>query len=988
MSNKKLLIGFYASGIPFHGNTITEKSLGGSETAVLYMARELAKRGHDVKVFNNCDKPGNYDGVDYNNFNDSWENIAPIAEWDVFIVSRNYQMMAHKMHTRMLGLWNHDILVDEASLMNNSWACDFSFCLSDFHVEQFLSVAKDYRSITHKTRNGVDLELIDSVRNKNLKRDPNIFVWGSRPERGLDILLQKTWPRILKDVNPNAKLLIAGYSLADIKLPDVVVEFNNMVDKIMAHSKNVEQVGNLTKEKWYELLCSSGQMLYCTNFPEISCINALEAQACGIPIVTTNNFALVETVADKKNLINHDPRSDEYQSAFVARVKRLYSNEYEYKQSQHAGRARVESKYEWKTIAAEWEDFFWNQFKKRSLKNGGRNVLKNFAYHSDLLAVKWVAEHVEETGIDRKECSKVISETNVFLSKHHDDPEEYGSIDQGIDFERRISRFDVAFKSIKKHFGDKPFTLVDVGCGVGRFTGRALLTFPNQVQVMGLDFSQTLIDRACKQLKANIKGLENPESFMLVADFMQFPIPEEKVDCIFAGEWLEHQTDIHAALERLESWVKPGGLIVLTVPSGPWEAISYKKYESTYKDKNYRDHVSHFEFRDIEELFSTKQFKMEYVPITISNIDGSLLGNWVIYYSPNNAPYGEINYLRKFQTMRPYQSISACIIMRDEEDNISGFLKSLRPVVDEIVCVDTGSQDSTIQIAKQFADKVVEIEWPEDFGEARNISISHADPEADWTLWGDCDERLLFGERLRKYLNSEMFNGYVLLQQHLISDIQDVKPDTPVRIYKNNIGIKFYGVIHEHCESALDVPINPVLILPDVKFVHYGYTTEAIRRRKCRERNLPLLKKDREKYPNRQLGVVLMMRDYLNMSQWSMEESHGEVTDPVFMWLKEVVRCHRQYFNNPKHLYYNLSYALYQRALVALGKNNLPASDKHQNIPFEIAYSMGGGLGGIQEPEKIGMQMVWFADREELEEWLEWQTTKLLDGLKLPKGKY
>src|SRR3990167_11313796 len=188
MSNNRLLIGFYAHGLQFNGHTIQEKSLGGSETALLYMAKELAARGHDVKVFNNCDMPGRYDGVDYFDVRKSWNEIAPICEFDVFIVSRDYSFLAQKMNARMTILWNHDIATDRRAIMTNIWGTDFVWCLSQFHVDQWLSLVPEIKPILHQTRNGIDLELIDVVRNKHKKtvRNMSKFIWGSRPERGLD----------------------------------------------------------------------------------------------------------------------------------------------------------------------------------------------------------------------------------------------------------------------------------------------------------------------------------------------------------------------------------------------------------------------------------------------------------------------------------------------------------------------------------------------------------------------------------------------------------------------------------------------------------------------------------------------------------------------------------------------------------------------------------------------------------------------------------
>lgn len=987
MNSKKLLIGFYAHGLPFHGDTLMESSLGGSETALLYMARELAKRGHDVKVFNNCPKPGRYDGVDYYNFKTQWRDIAPVAEWDVFIVSRDFTFCAQKMNARLVGLWNHDVATDRQALMTNVWGIDWTWCLSDFHVGQYLNIAKELEPVMYKTRNGVDMSLINAC-SKNaegevIPRDKKYFVWGSRPERGLDILLQHVWPRILKDVDPEARLLIAGYSDKGIEIPEHVKQYHQFIDQLIKEATNVQHIGHLKKDEWYRVLHSSGMMLYPTKFPEISCIAAMEAQACGLPIVTSDEFALKETVKDKNNRIPHHPESEEYLNKFIARVRRLYTNDFEYKQSQRIGREHVQGHYEWSKIAEEWEDFFWERFRERSLKNGGRNSVRNLIHNSDLLGAKWALDNNDITGIDVSECEEEKKEIHHFLNKHHDDPELYDVHDEDeekpekFNFEN-IGRFNAAVGHIKHHFKDKPFSVVDVGCGSGRFLAKVLKEFPDQASVQGLDFSSKLIERASKNILHFFPDIGDPKNFMVTADFMKMDLPSEKSDCIFAGEWLEHQQDIYGALKNLEAWVKPGGFAVITVPRGAWEALSFKKSPED------RFHVSHFEFRDIEELFRDKKFSMEFFPAGISPIDASILGNWIVSWEVDHKDFGEINYLRKFRTARPYQYVSACMIVKNEEDYLSKCLKSIQNVVDEINIIDTGSTDSTIEIAKRYTNKIKIIKWPEDFSEARNVSIDLANPHADWIYWMDADEELMGAERMRRYLGSELYNGYVITQNHLTIDMPNVKPDVPVRLYKNHKGIKFFGSIHEHCEMALDKPIDPVLILQDVKILHYGYMTEGIRRWKCKERNLELLKKDREKYPNRLLGIVLMMRDYLNISQWDIEESRGVMTDRIIKYLREVVRLHRQYFMKEDHIYHTMSFSLYQRALASLGKQLVSISESNsKTIPFEIKFAMGGSVGGTVDPDKIGIDAVWFGDRQEFEAFMKRRTDSLGDGLNL-----
>jgi len=85
-------------------------------------------------------------------------------------------------------------------------------------------------------------------------------------------------------------------------------------------------------------------------------------------------------------------------------------------------------------------------------------------------------------------------------------------------------------------------------------------------------------------------------------------------------------------------------------------------------------------------------------------------------------------------------SVSLTMIVRNEEANLSACLESVRDLFDEIIVVDTGSTDKTIEIARSFGAKVVSFDWVDDFAAARNVTIEHA--SGDYLFWLDADETL------------------------------------------------------------------------------------------------------------------------------------------------------------------------------------------------------------------------------------------------------
>src|SRR5207253_10332123 len=77
--------------------------------------------------------------------------------------------------------------------------------------------------------------------------------------------------------------------------------------------------------------------------------------------------------------------------------------------------------------------------------------------------------------------------------------------------------------------------------------------------------------------------------------------------------------------------------------------------------------------------------------------------------------------------------LSLCMIVKNEERFLRNCLESVKDIVDEMVIVDTGSTDSTPDIAREYGAKVIPHVWKDDFSEARNVSLDHA--EGDWVLW-------------------------------------------------------------------------------------------------------------------------------------------------------------------------------------------------------------------------------------------------------------
>src|SRR5215510_6697032 len=84
--------------------------------------------------------------------------------------------------------------------------------------------------------------------------------------------------------------------------------------------------------------------------------------------------------------------------------------------------------------------------------------------------------------------------------------------------------------------------------------------------------------------------------------------------------------------------------------------------------------------------------------------------------------------------------ISLCMIVKNEQDWLEGAVRSVRSIVSEVIIVDTGSSDSTLERSQSLADKALKFRWTDSFAEARNASLAEA--KEPWILVLDADERI------------------------------------------------------------------------------------------------------------------------------------------------------------------------------------------------------------------------------------------------------
>lgn len=201
-------------------------------------------------------------------------------------------------------------------------------------------------------------------------------------------------------------------------------------------------------------------------------------------------------------------------------------------------------------------------------------------------------------------------------------------------------------------------------------------------------------------------------------------------------------------------------------------------------------------------------------------------------------------YLLKARGRKGQLRLSACVIMRDNEEDIERCLSSLSSA-DEIIVVDTGSVDSSVELAKKYTDKIYRFEWIDDFAAAKNYALSKA--AGDWIAFPDSDE--FFTEETAGELHrlAEDYEGpwprHIALSVRHANVTLELKPmgqeGAAIRLWQ--AGLRYAGAIHEHLECpegylVLDAPRGRCLMY------HTGYAPERMAAKV--QRNLGILERE------------------------------------------------------------------------------------------------------------------------------------------------
>ena len=223
--------------------------------------------------------------------------------------------------------------------------------------------------------------------------------------------------------------------------------------------------------------------------------------------------------------------------------------------------------------------------------------------------------------------------------------------------------------------------------------------------------------------------------------------------------------------------------------------------------------------------------------------------------------------------------ISACVIVKNEECNLRTWLKQMQDLADEMIVVDTGSTDSSREIAEQGGAKVYIHSWQNDFAAAKNAALEHA--SGDWVLFLDADE--YFSEEtknnIRPYLltldNKKEIQAIFCTLINIDADNNNdcISIIESLRIFRRDPRIFFIGEVHEHVVFD-GRPLNIIRAETDIEIYHTGYSRGIVRRKF--ERNLQILLDNIEKFGEKPSDYLYLADCYYGLEDYEKAREYAK----------------------------------------------------------------------------------------------------------------
>lgn len=349
------------------------KGVGGSEEAVMNLAREWAKKGWNVMVYNNC---GHKQMIERTGevYTDEHGVVRPVEvtykpfwefnyrdKQDVVILWRSPKACDHDINSDKIFVDLHDVIPSGEFTEKRLAKIHKVMVKTNAHRVLFPNVPDEKIEIVP---NGMDFDLF----NQDVKKDQYMLVNTSSPDRSMDVM-----PKLFKNIKeqvPQVRMKWAyGFDIFNQTFADDVQKCkwrDNLIEEMKQAS--IEMVGRLSQKECAKLYLEGNILAYPSEFYEIDCISVKKAQACGCMPITTDFAAFEESVQHGVKI--HSPKnkenwckdfqfsfgieSEEVQNAWVAAVVK------ELKKPMKDRKAMKEwsKKFDWNIIGNKWSELF------------------------------------------------------------------------------------------------------------------------------------------------------------------------------------------------------------------------------------------------------------------------------------------------------------------------------------------------------------------------------------------------------------------------------------------------------------------------------------------------------------------------------------------------------------------------------------------------------------------------------------------------------
>jgi len=316
--------------------------------------------------------------------------------------------------------------------------------------------------------------------------------------------------------------------------------------------------------------------------------------------------------------------------------------------------------------------------------------------------------------------------------------------------------------------------------------------------------------------------------------------------------------------------------------------------------------------------------------------------------------------------------LSLCMIVKNEEKHLARCLSSVKEVANEIVIVDTGSSDNTIEIAKSFNAKIFHFDWVDDFSAARNFAMSKC--SGDWILYLDADEELNPNciEELIKYKSHKPAGVYCTVKSLGSSRTNESVMRYP-RLFANIPGVEFVGKVHEQIIDSLKKNKIP-LVESKIEIIHHGYAIDKVGLQKKKERNLDLLLSNENKKSNT-YDKLKLIQTLISLDKYD----EAEVRANSVMNSKLITAA-------------DLSLAMFYMAQIKYEKNELNAANSFALKSYKklsekpelnyLLYLINNRINNIGEAFKFIMLCISF-NNQLLDKKSKFETENILDQIDL-----